>query len=414
MDFMKVVIVLEHRFEQTPDRAVWTQTQYARPFWESYLRVFDSVRVAARVRSVAEPTPGWQRADGGQVSFAPIPYFIGPWQYLLHRGQVRRAIRDAVEPNDAVILRVSSALANNLEPKLRREGRPYAVEVVADPYDVFSPGACRHPLAPFFRWYFPRRLRGQCRRAVRAAYVTRDALQRRYPCPAGEVGFSDVEITDAALVTEPRRARPDQARFTALFVGTLAQLYKAPDFLIDAVAKCRQGGVDLDLVLVGDGQYRPMLEEQSRRLGIAEHVRFRGQLSVGSAVRDEFDRADLFVLPSHQEGLPRAMVEAMARGLPCIGSTVGGIPELLAAEDMVPPGDAAALAERFTTVLRDPARRDRMSARNLETARTYHAERIAARRLAFYRTVREETESWLARRTAPVLCSPRSDACPGS
>src|SRR5205809_1714074 len=119
------------------------------------------------------------------------------------------------------------------------------------------------------------------------------------------------------------------------------------------------------MVIVGSGGYQAQLEARAAALGIGTRVQFRGQLAAAEAVRAELDRADLFVLPSRQEGLPRAMIEAMARGLPCIGSTVGGIPELLAAEDMVPPNDASALARKIREVLADPSRLARMSVRNL-------------------------------------------------
>ena len=109
----------------------------------------------------------------------------------------------------------------------------------------------------------------------------------------------------------------------------------------------------------------------------------------------QLDLADLFVLPSYQEGLPRAMVEAMARSLPCIGSTVGGIPELLQPEDMVPPGDAVALANKIREVVTDRDRMARMSARNLEKAKDYRNEVLQERRNEFYRYVREQTEAWL-------------------
>ena len=62
------------------------------------------------------------------------------------------------------------------------------------------------------------------------------------------------------------------------------------------------------------------------------------------------------------------MVEAMARGLPCIGTTVGGIPELLPEEDLVPPNDAAALSRRMEEVLLDTERMSAMSVRNVITA----------------------------------------------
>jgi glycosyltransferase involved in cell wall biosynthesis len=99
-------------------------------------------------------------------------------------------------------------------------------------------------------------------------------------------------------------------------------------------------------------------------------------------------------MPSRMEGLPRAMIEAMARALPCLGSTVGGIPELLSSEDLVAVGDAPGLAKKIHEVLADPARMSRMSARNLEKAREY-AEAPGERRLAFYREFKLRTQAWL-------------------
>jgi glycosyltransferase involved in cell wall biosynthesis len=89
------------------------------------------------------------------------------------------------------------------------------------------------------------------------------------------------------------------------------------------------------------------------------------------------------------------MVEAMARALPCIGSTVGGIPELLPPEDMIPPGDVGALANKIREVVTNPERMARMSARNLEKAKDYRDEVLCDRRNEFYRYVREMTEAWL-------------------
>jgi glycosyltransferase involved in cell wall biosynthesis len=158
-------------------------------------------------------------------------------------------------------------------------------------------------------------------------------------------------------------------------------------------------------VLVGDGKHRPELEARAAAHGLAGRVSFRGQLTVGGPVRAQLDAADLFVLPSYQEGLPRAMVEAMARALPCLGSTVGGIPELLPEEDLVPPGRADALAAKIREVAADPPRLARMSARNLAKAAEYRADILHERRRAFYRCVREQTEAWLTGRvrTPPLI-----------
>ena len=391
---MKVVVTLEHRFDRTPDGAVWTLVGFAYPFWTRYLEVFDGVRVVARVRDVPNVPPDWKQADGEGVSFAAIPYYIGPWQYLLKAWEVGRGARNAVNSKDAVILRVPSTIASPIQSMLRQTGHPYAVEVVGDPYDVFAPGSLKHPLRPFFRWSSPRTLRQHCREAAAAAYVTKHALQERYPCRNLSVGVSDVDIPERTRVSSSRQAR-QQGTVNVIFVGTMAQLYKAPDVLIDAVAACVKEGLDLKLSLIGDGKHRSELEARARSLGLGERVSFLGQLAGGDAVMAQLDRADLFVLPSHQEGLPRAMVEAMARGLPCIGSTVGGIPELLPPEDMVSPGNVTALATKIGEVITDPERMARMSARNLQIAKEYGDEILQKQRIAFYREVREITENWL-------------------
>jgi len=174
-------------------------------------------------------------------------------------------------------------------------------------------------------------------------------------------------------------------------------MYKAPDVLIRAVGECVAKGLDLRLQIVGDGMYRRALERLCCDLGLADRVRFPGQLPAGERVRAQLDRSDLFVLPSWTEGLPRAMVEAMARALPCIGSDVGGIPELLAEEDLVPPGNVEALARKIQEVLSSPRRMAEMSARNLAKAREYRDEVLAERRREFFDRVRLATLSWLER-----------------
>lgn len=392
---MKVVISLEQRFDRTPDGRVWTQTTCAYPFWTRYLEVFDRVSVVARVRDVPSVPADWKQADGERVSFAAVPYYIGPWQYLLKAPQVKQSAQNAVEKEDAVILRVGSQIASCIEPMLQRTGHPYAIELVTDPYDVFAPGSIKTPLRPFLRQWSFRTLQRQCANAVAAAYVTKEALQQRYPCPNLAVGVSDVELPDEVIVASARPQRERLETPTLIFVGTLEQLYKAPNILIDAVASCVSGGLDLKLIMVGSGQYRSQLEAQSARLNIGSKVEFLGQLQSGAAVREWIDRADLFVLPSYQEGLPRAMVEAMARGLPCIGSHVGGVPELIPPEDLVPPGDVAALALKIKEIVTDPERLARMSRQNLEKSKDYRDQSLHEQRTAFYRYVRHSTETWL-------------------
>ena len=174
----------------------------------------------------------------------------------------------------------------------------------------------------------------------------------------------------------------------------MAQRYKGFDVLLRAVRCCLDLNLDLKLVLVGEGQYRRELEALADSLGVGRHVTFTGQLPSGSAIRERLDRAHLFVMPSRTEGMPSAMLEAMARGLPCLGSRIGGIPELLPENDLVMPGDVPNLAAKIKDVTTRPDRMKQMAARNLETAHQFHEKKLRALRTEFYRYVRERTEAW--------------------
>lgn len=396
---MNLTIALEQRFQMTPDNTVWTPTSFAHAFWSRYLAVFDAVRVLARVQSVVSVPADFRPAGGDGVTFVPLPYYIGPAQYVRQARALRRAVATALEAPGAVILRVPSQIAAHVEAALSA-GHPYGVEVVGDPHDVFAPGAVRHSLRPFFRWWFARSLRRQCAGACAAAYVTAHTLQQRYPPRAGAFSthYSSIELGDDAFVAAPRAFQQPPVPVRLLMVGSLEQMYKAPDVLLHALVRCVAQGLNAELTVVGQGRHQPEMAALADSLGLAGRVRFVGQLPAGAAVRAQLDQADVFVLPSRTEGLPRAMIEAMARGLPCIGSTAGGIPELLPPEDMVPPNDAGALAQKIQDVVCSPARMTAMSARNLQVARSYHESLLRARRIEFYTYVKDQTQAWLDRR----------------
>lgn len=391
---MRVSVVLEQRFQKTPEGMICDSSGiFKYSFWTRYLEVFDSVNIIARLGEATAGDCSSKRVDGEKVIFSAVPSYIGPKEFLMNACRIRRALRRGIDRNDAVILRVPGTLGTCLGKYLRRIGHPYALEVVGDPYDVFSSGAVEHPLRPFFRYYFSKNLREQCKHAAACSYVTQHAIQSRYPPGknAFSTFYSDIELPPEAFVACPRILRGEKTSFTIVFVGSLEQMYKAPDVLIDAADRCVQAGIDLRLNLIGDGKERAALESRpaARRLG--DRLRFIGQLPAGEAIRKELDSADLFVLPSRTEGLPRAMIEAMARGLPCIGSTVGGFPELLPAEDLVPPGDAAALTNKIREILENPARMSVMSRRNLEKAAEYRNDVLQARRREFYQYVKEHS-----------------------
>jgi glycosyltransferase involved in cell wall biosynthesis len=129
----------------------------------------------------------------------------------------------------------------------------------------------------------------------------------------------------------------------AIFAGRLVT-EKGIDKLIDAWPRVLRSLPDAQLLLVGEGAERPALEIRVRQLSLAHRVRFiASQADVAPYLR----AADAFVLPSYAEGMPIALLEAMACGLPCIATAVGGSTQLIddgVTGRLVPPGDTSALA----------------------------------------------------------------------
>ena len=403
---MKVLIAIDHHFIRDRTGQVYPGHPFAirgYTFFEPYLEVFEEAVVLARVRQQDEPPSRAAPASGARIAFHDLPDYLGPWEYFRNFLGLRRGVRRAIESSDAFILRVPGAIGQLAWQALSGSGRPYALEVVADPWDMYAPGAVPSPVRPIVRRRWSALLRTMCRQAPSVLYVTRDALQRRYP-PGPETWTtyaSDVDlrggiIDGSGLETRIRRL---DALFGVNgsspvpqigFVGALAQMYKAPDVLLRAAAVCARAGLKFTVSLVGDGKFRSEMEKLAAQLNIADRVRFLGALPPGQAVRDFLDQVDLFVLPSRQEGLPRAMVEAMARGCPCLGSTVGGIPELLDGEDLVSPDNPDALARKIREVLSDRPRLERMIARNLKRAGDFLPDVLRQRQLGFYRKVRDQ------------------------
>jgi glycosyltransferase involved in cell wall biosynthesis len=151
----------------------------------------------------------------------------------------------------------------------------------------------------------------------------------------------------------------------------------------------------MELTMVGDGRHRAELESLAQSCGVSRVTRFLGELPAGEAIREQLDQATLMVLPSRTEGLPRVIIEAMARAVPCVASDVGGIPELLDSRYLVRPNDPIALADRIQEVISTPGLLLHASEQNWKNAQQFLPEILERKREMFYRFLRERTEAWL-------------------
>jgi glycosyltransferase involved in cell wall biosynthesis len=148
------------------------------------------------------------------------------------------------------------------------------------------------------------------------------------------------------------------------FITNVARLVpqKAQQYLIEAARIVAAARPDVRVALVGEGDERAALEAQARALGVSEQVVFAG---FRANIPDILAASDVFVLSSLWEGMPVALLEAMAAGCVAVVTDVGGVGQLVRDGEtgfLVPPGDAAALAAALLACLNDPARARRIGA----------------------------------------------------
>lgn len=226
------------------------------------------------------------------------------------------------------------------------------------------------------------------RRRVRAATFVatisafnREFLRRRVGAKAVEIVRCGVDV-DALTFRLPRAPGPAPV---VICVARLSR-YKGQDILVRALADPRLRRARA--VLIGDGEEAPSLRDLAVDLGVDNRVEFRGWQNE-SAVAEALRSADVFVLPSrvdrdgNADGIPVALMEAMAVGVPVVSSRISGIPELVKDQDtgrLVPPDDVAALSDAIAESLADDRADMPLAARQL--IETEFALAASGRRLA--------------------------------
>ena len=172
-----------------------------------------------------------------------------------------------------------------------------------------------------------------------------------------------------------------------VFAGRLAS-NKGLHHLVPAFASLRAKHPEAVLVLAGEDQdQRAKLEEKARALGVADRVRFTGHMDE-ARYRSALAAGDVFVLPSEWEAFGIVLVEAMACGVPCVATRVGGAPDVVqdgVTGRVVPYGDEAALARAIDGLLSDRALAQRMGRAGRDRAfKEYSWDAVVDRTLALY------------------------------
>ena len=224
---------------------------------------------------------------------------------------------------------------------------------------IFSTIRGRNVDKPAWQRWLDRRT---ARWAQAIVFNDRDAIPfaiRHEGVGAHQVVYIPNGVASASTAYPVREVRDQlQTPARATVIGTVARLHpsKGQDDLLRAFAIVLKRDPTAVLWIIGDGERRAALEREAQRLAIAAHVRMPG---ARDDVGDILAAIDLFALPSHWEGMPNALMEAMAAGRPVVASDIDAIGELVVHGEtgwLTPPGDPEALAQTMIDILADRER----------------------------------------------------------
>lgn len=356
--------------------------------WQRYIEVFDQLIVSTRMQ-VEKPnnsslTKYMKPSSGSRVKFKPISEYKYSIDLIINRKKISDQISKVLEECDCAIIRLPSFIGSIACIEAKKMKKPYLIEVVGCARDSLWNHSLSGKLTTLPSYLAMKR---NVKEAPYVVYVTNKFLQHRYPTNGKNINCSDVALTkfvDNILVARLEKISEMDKR-SKIIIGTTGAVnvrYKGQQYVIKALGKLKKQGItnyEYQLVGGGDTSYLKTIAE---KYNVINQVKF-----LGTKPHDEviswLDSIDIYIQPSLTEGLPRALIEAMSRGIPAIGSDAGGIPELL--DDKYIVKNISKNIDKISEMLESTNQKtlETQAKRNFVESKIYDRETIKKRRYDF-------------------------------
>ena len=309
---------------------VYCSTNITEEMLSRYFCVADEVYVLIRTYPIEK---AYQEANLSKIDNPRIKIFelgnVVSAKSLVFKSKLKKQIEPIVDECDLFFLRLPGITCNMVAEICKKKNKKYLVEVGGCAWDAYwNHGLSGKLVAP----YMECAQKKTTKNASFATYVTKKWLQDRYPCSCEWIEASNVYLPkhDEKVLQKRIKRIESYEDCKNLTIGTIANVdvrYKGQEYIIKAIAKLNKKGYNYKYELVGGGD-QTFLKKLAAKYGVEKNVSFKGALLHDDVIK-WLDGIDIYAQPSKQEGLPRSVIEAMSRGVPCIGSTTAGIPELL-------------------------------------------------------------------------------------
>lgn len=356
-----------------------------------YLEYADKLYILTRVRILEEKMQTTNIITSDNVEIIEVPNCSSMKGILKNTGIARKIIAEYLRKADFVIVSLPAIIGNIAITQCEKMKKKYIVEVIACPWDaLWNHGKITGKLLAPIQFIFTRR---RIKKAENVIYVSNEFLQKRYPNKNNNIGCSDVIIQEYSEdILQKRLKKIDEIdkvdnkyTYKLGLIGSLSIKYKGHDTAIKAISLLKDRyNLELHFLGKGDSTYWRKLASE---YGVEDLVKFDGVRPSGKPVYEWMDEMDIFLIPSLQEGLPRALVEAMSRGCPAIGVRTGGIPELLDKKFVANKKDYKQVAKLIDILLENTDEMKKQAIRNFKKAGEFQMKFLYEKRKNFYEKI---------------------------
>ncbi len=349
-----------------------------------YYNKFGKVILCTRVKTVSEVPE--KMCDVTEL-IEKVVNMGGLLKPLLHM-EDKRIIQN-MEECDLVVGRVPCIIAYRLFDCAKKLRKPFFSELMGCAWDAYwNHGIAGKIIAP----YMYLKMKRVVKNADYGLYVTEKFLQKRYPCKNETVSASNVKITDVSDEVFDKRVekilKMDKNNISLMTSAAVDVRYKGHEYVIKAIPKLKEHGINVTYYIVGGGD-QTYLRKIAENCGVLDNVFFTGLLTL-EEVFEHLDKSDIYIQPSLQEGLPRAMIEAMSRGCVCLGAKTAGIPELVDAECIFKRKSVSSIVKCISEIVKKDL--TYYAKRNFEEAKKYKSDVLDERRNKYFGKVKTELE----------------------
>lgn len=351
-----------------------------------YANIFEEIILYSKFQKCIEAPNDAVNADF-IVGYLPVNGYL---KTLLLKDE---GLKEKISQCNLVVGRVPGFSANKALDYARKLGVPTFTEAMGCAWDAFwNHGIAGKMIAPYM--FFKMKHEIWC--ADYVSYVTSRFLQNRYPCRVDYLAASNVFIpspTDDILRNRLNLIDSvSNYEFKLMTTAAVNVKFKGQQFVIKGIPKLNQLGIKVRYYIVGDGDQR-YLRGIAKKYEVENQVEFTGKLTRPEVI-GLLDAVDVYLQPSLQEGLPRAMVEALSRGCPAIGAKTAGIPELIQSEMIVKRRSSSDIVKKISAFIAlDSEYKKKIARENFEKSKDYVSSKLDERRNEYYRKVKSDVQS---------------------